>query len=99
VDKAVSVIRAETLFTDFVFEHNLPLACTDHAGSLFRKMFTDSGIAGLSTALAVLRPAILPIPWPMMIAHVWLRLSGRSCFHLRLMVAMILDRFNYIQFA
>ena len=40
VDEDVSIIRAGTLFTDFVIEHNLPLACTDHAGSLFRKMFT-----------------------------------------------------------
>ena len=44
-DKNVSVIRAETFFTDFIIEHNLPLACADHAGALFRNMFPDSAIA------------------------------------------------------
>ncbi|XP_056598364.1 uncharacterized protein LOC130417080 [Triplophysa dalaica] len=38
-------IRAETLFTTFIVEHNLPLAAADHAGPLFRKMFPDSEIA------------------------------------------------------
>ena len=40
----LSVIRAETLFTEFVVEHNIPIACTDHAGKLFQKMFPDSSI-------------------------------------------------------
>ena len=26
-------------------KHNLPLACTDHAGALFHKMFPDSAVA------------------------------------------------------
>jgi len=39
--KDLGVIRAEALFT----EHNLPLACADHTGPLFRKMFPDSTIA------------------------------------------------------
>jgi len=30
----LSVIRAETLFTEFLVEHNLPLACSDHTGKL-----------------------------------------------------------------
>lgn len=33
-------IRAETLFTNFIVEHNLPLSVADHAaGPLFKKMF------------------------------------------------------------
>jgi len=43
--KDLSVIRAETLFAEFLVEHNLPLACSDHAGKLFRKMFPDSAVA------------------------------------------------------
>ncbi len=43
-NKDLSVIRAEALFTEFVVEHNLPVACSDHAGPLFRKMFPDSAI-------------------------------------------------------
>ncbi len=38
-------IQAETFFTTFIVEHNLPLAAADHAGPLFRKMFPDSEIA------------------------------------------------------
>lgn len=38
-------IRAETLFTNFITEHNLPVAVADHVGPLFRKMFPDSQIA------------------------------------------------------
>ena len=40
-----SVIKAEVMFTDFLIEHNIPLAVADHAGPLFRKMFGDSKIA------------------------------------------------------
>nr|XP_015928697.2 uncharacterized protein LOC107455586 [Parasteatoda tepidariorum] len=39
------VINAECLFSAFLVEHNLPLSASDHAGSLFRKMFPDSEIA------------------------------------------------------
>ena len=39
------VIRAEVLFSNFLVEHNLPLAAADHATDLFPKMFPDSGIA------------------------------------------------------
>lgn len=38
-------INAEVLFTNFIVEHNLPIAVTDHAGPIFRKMFPDSDIA------------------------------------------------------
>lgn len=40
-----NVIQAETLFTEFIIEHNLPLAVADHASRIFRKMFPDSEIA------------------------------------------------------
>ncbi|GBL88785.1 hypothetical protein AVEN_158914-1 [Araneus ventricosus] len=38
------VIQAESLFTAFIEERNFPIACADHAGPLFRKMFPDSEI-------------------------------------------------------
>ena len=41
----LSVIRAETLFTSFLIEHNIAAAAADHAGKLFREMFPDSKIA------------------------------------------------------
>ncbi|KAJ8035130.1 Kielin/chordin-like protein [Holothuria leucospilota] len=41
----LSVIRAKVGFTDFLLEHSIPLAVSDHAGSLFKKMFPDSKIA------------------------------------------------------
>lgn len=44
-DEGNSVTNAELLFTTFLVEHNLPLACSDHAGQLFKKMFPDSKIA------------------------------------------------------
>ncbi len=37
--------KAEVMFTNFIVEHNLPIAVSDHAGPLFRKMFPDSDIA------------------------------------------------------
>ena len=41
----LSIIRAETLLTNFLSEHNLPIATADHCSDLFRKMFPDSNIA------------------------------------------------------
>lgn len=40
-----SVINAEVMFTEFIVEHGISVAATDHAGQLFRKMFPDSQIA------------------------------------------------------
>ena len=37
-----SIIKAETLFTGFIIEHNLNVASSDHAGPLFRRMLPDS---------------------------------------------------------
>lgn len=41
----LDVIKAESLFTKFLLEHNLPLTAADHAGPLFKRMFPDSKIA------------------------------------------------------
>ena len=38
-------IRAETLFTNFLVEHNVPLSVADHFGPLLKKMCPDSEIA------------------------------------------------------
>ena len=40
-----SVIRPETLMTNFFVQYNLPFALPDHLNKLFTKMFTDSKIA------------------------------------------------------
>ena len=40
-----SAIKAEVLFTQFLFEHNIPIAAADHAAPLFRQMFHDSDVA------------------------------------------------------
>ena len=39
------VIRAETLFSQFVAEHNLPFLVADHFTPLVKKMFPDSRVA------------------------------------------------------
>ena len=39
------IIKAETLFSNFVAEHNLPFAISDDFTKLCKKMFTDSEIA------------------------------------------------------
>ena len=40
-----SVTRAEVIMTNFMVQHNLPLATSDHLGPLFRSAFPDSDIA------------------------------------------------------
>ena len=40
-----SVTRAEVIITNFLVQHNLPLATSDHLGPLFRSAFPDSDIA------------------------------------------------------
>ncbi|KAJ8868818.1 hypothetical protein PR048_030359 [Dryococelus australis] len=44
-DEGNAAINGELLFTTFLVEHNLPLACRDHAGQLLKKMFPDSKIS------------------------------------------------------
>lgn len=38
-----AVTRAEVYFTGFLVEHNVPLAASDHASKLFKKMFDQPG--------------------------------------------------------
>ena len=45
VNANTDVIRSETLFTNFVAEHNLPFAVADHLTRLGKQMFPDSKIA------------------------------------------------------
>ena len=40
-----ATIRAETLMTQFIIEHNLPMAVADHLSTLVKVMFPDSKIA------------------------------------------------------
>ena len=40
-----SVINSELLFVNFLTEHNIPISVADHAGPLFRNMFSDSPLA------------------------------------------------------
>ena len=40
-----SITMAETLFANFIVEHNLPVAVADHANKLFKCMFPDSKAA------------------------------------------------------
>lgn len=44
-DLDAKVTKAEVMFTNFIVEHNLPIAVADHAGQLFKNMFSDSEIA------------------------------------------------------
>ena len=39
------VLRAETLFCEFIAEHNIALLAADHFTELCKKMFSDSKIA------------------------------------------------------
>ena len=41
------VMRAEVMVTNFLVQHNLPLATADHLGPLFKTIFPDSKIAKL----------------------------------------------------
>ena len=41
-DLNVPVIRAEVAFTDYLVEHNIPIAAADHSGKLFRKILQPS---------------------------------------------------------
>ena len=43
--KQSAVTRSEVLTTNFLIQHNLPLATSDHLGPLFRAIFPDSEIA------------------------------------------------------
>ena len=40
-----AVIKAECLFTSCLVEHNIQISASDHASTVFKKMFPDSQIA------------------------------------------------------
>ena len=46
-DTEFATINAETLFTSFLIEHNIPIAVSDHTGPLFKRMFPDSKIGNI----------------------------------------------------
>ena len=41
----IQVIRAEVKVANFLIEHNIPLAVSDHLSPLLRDIFSDSSIA------------------------------------------------------
>lgn len=60
-----SVIRAETLFSMFIAEHNLAFAVADHFTKLAKQMFPDSAIAtkfacGKTKATQIIKRALAP---------------------------------------
>ena len=58
-------MKAEVMVTNFIVQHNLPLATSDHLGPLFKEVFPDSNIAqsyasGRTKTSAILNEAIAP---------------------------------------
>jgi len=63
--KQSAVTRAEFLTTNFLIQHNLPIATSDHLGPLFRAIFPDSEIAkqyacGRTKTTAIINKALGP---------------------------------------
>ena len=58
------VIKAETLFSNFIAEHNLPFAVANHFTRLCKDMFPDSKIAqffcGKTKTTQIVKRAIAP---------------------------------------
>ena len=59
------VRKAEVQVTNFLIQHNLPLATADHLGPLFKHIFPDSKIApkyssGRTKTTAILIEALAP---------------------------------------
>jgi hypothetical protein len=69
-DLSDQVTTAELLFTDFLVEHNIPLAAADHSSKLFSQMFPDSEI---QRNIKLPTPRLLPSLrlWQLMM---WIRL-------------------------
>jgi hypothetical protein len=60
-----AVTKAEVIVTNFLIQHNLPLATSDHLGPLFRSVFPDSDIAkkyscGRTKTCAIVNKAMGP---------------------------------------
>ena len=63
--KQSAVTRAEILTTNFLIQHNLPIATSDHLGPLFRAIFPNSEIAkqyacGRTKTAAIINKALGP---------------------------------------
>ena len=61
----VMVTKAEVMVTNFLIQHNLPIATADHLGPLFKEIFPDSSIAssyscGRTKTSAILNEALAP---------------------------------------
>ena len=59
------VIKAEVITTNFLVQHNLPIATADHLGPLFKEIFPDSKIAasyscGRTKTSCILNEALAP---------------------------------------
>lgn len=59
------VIKAEVIVTNFLVQHNLPIATADHLGPLRKEIFPDSSIAssyscGRTKTSAILNQALAP---------------------------------------
>ena len=68
------VIKAETLFSNFIAEHNLPFAVADHFTRLCKDMFPDSKIAqkfscGKTKTTQIVKRAIAPTLNKAVVAH------------------------------
>ena len=60
-----NVIKAEVMITNFLVQHNLPIATADHLSPLFKEIFPDSKIAaayasGRTKTSAILNVARVP---------------------------------------
>ena len=53
------IIAAELKVTNFLVEHNVPLAASDHAGALLKSMFPHSKIAARYSAARTMTTALL----------------------------------------
>ena len=54
-------LKAEVMVTNFLVQHNLPIATADHLGPLFKAIFPDSQIASKYAAARTKTSAILNI--------------------------------------
>uniref|UniRef100_H3ALC1 HAT C-terminal dimerisation domain-containing protein n=1 Tax=Latimeria chalumnae TaxID=7897 RepID=H3ALC1_LATCH len=69
-----NVIRAETMFSHFIAEHNLPFTVVDHFSRLAKKMFPDSEIArnyacGRGKVTQIIKKALDPIQHLRVVEH------------------------------
>ena len=56
-----AVTKAEVMVTNFLVQHNLPLATADHMGPLFKAIFSDSKIASSYAPGRTKTPAMINV--------------------------------------